>query len=159
VHKLRAHTLLEMMVVVIILAVMAGASVPRLQWFAASSGFENDVSLVTNFLVQAQKRALLEHQQWMVKIDPAQRTFSLCPTGHDTDDAQSFLSGDAPKSLKVDDDMRVESSVNQIFFYPDGHISSARVRLSGQRHSIVLSTDKEWGKVSLLKDQGADGND
>ena len=147
------------MLVVIILAVMAGASVPRLRWFAASSGFENDVARVTNFLVQAQKQAIIEHKQWMVKIDPAQRIFSLYPAGNDTGDAHNFLSGGAPKSLKVDDGTRVESSVNQIFFYPDGHISSARVRLSGQRHSIVLSSDEEWGKVSLFKDQEADGND
>lgn len=155
----RAHTLLEMMVVVVILAVMAGASVPRLRWLAMSSGFENDVARVTNFFLQAQKRALLEHKQWIVKIDPVQRSFLLYSAGEGGDDSPNVLSGGALKAFKIGDDVQMESSIDQIGFYPDGYISSARVRLSKNGHSVILSSNEEWGRISLLTGANVDGHD
>lgn len=155
----RGHTLLEIFLVVGILAVLAGSNVPRLRWLATSAGFQSDVSQLTGFLMEAQKRALLGHKRFSIKIDTAQNNFSLYSMSDGGGVSSTLLADASIKLLKIDDNVRIEASVSQLIFYPDGHVTPAHVRLFTKEHSAVLSSQDQWGKIAILYDEGADGHD
>jgi Tfp pilus assembly protein FimT len=155
VFLLRAFTLIEMIVLIIIIAVLSSVAVPRYARFQARVRFEGTVQKVVNFLTWAREMAQEQGVEMVVQFDPQSETFTallqqvedLADMPIALQDAQGTPLPPQPRTLTLREEVSVaefaideratstgllhsfHNGRNEIRFHEDGSADSARILL------------------------------
>ncbi|MCW3097406.1 MAG: prepilin-type N-terminal cleavage/methylation domain [Chthonomonadaceae bacterium] len=119
-HLRRAFTLIELMVVILMIAVMAGVVVPAYNHFYAKAQFENTARQVQDIFAFAREQAINRDTTVTVIYDPQNHAFvaQVAPSAPQTDlpvalagkvnsDGTSSQSGETQKMTRLDSDVNV----------------------------------------------------
>ena len=153
----RAFTLIELMVVILMIAVMAGVVVPAYNHYFAKARFENTARDVQDIFAFAREQAIARDTTVTVTYDPQNHAFvaQVAPSQPQTDlpvalastvnpDGTTPQSGETQKAAQLDADVTVAAFTvsssasgapsgggNQLHFLPDGTVEGATLALTG----------------------------
>jgi prepilin-type N-terminal cleavage/methylation domain-containing protein len=155
----RAFTLIELMVVILMIAVMAGVIVPAYSRYYAKSQFEGTARQVQDIFAFAREQAIVRDTTVTVSYDPQNHAFlaQVAPSQPQTDlpvalagtvnpDGSSARSGETQKSYRMDPDVNIgafsvsgnpnsaggaaSGGGNQLHFLSDGTVEGATLTIT-----------------------------
>lgn len=158
----RGFTLLETMLVVIILAVLAGAAIPNFSQTYRQLRLKKTAEDLANLMRYAQGRAVTKGIPLRLEFDSAGRMCGLTqaePAGEDeiveAADQHNFqrIAGGMGRKRKTPDGLRIVAEKPQIYFYPDGRIDKAFIYVCRTENSSAchtISTREQRGYVKIF---------
>ncbi|MEM7681300.1 MAG: hypothetical protein AAF288_05020 [Planctomycetota bacterium] len=136
----RAFTLLELILVGVIVALMAGLALPRLSGWSERARLQDAANQLDATLVQAAVRARQDVRAYVVVIDPSRRAYALRPA-----DQFDLPDADWAGPFTLPDDVQIWAAVGGVTateawidFQPDGLGAPASVVLASGRHAVAL---------------------
>ena len=149
-------TLLELLIVVLILAVVVGVSVPRfsrtfrhlqLQLFAAD---------VAKLLTYASKRAVARGEMLRIHFDVEGRRYWLAQAQEASPKAKfKRVAGKFGRISSVPEAISLHPSAREVTFYPDGRADPFEMFIFDEsREGYRLVADAWTGRVKLLESHG-----
>lgn len=154
----RAFTLVELMVVILMIAVMAGVVVPAYNHYFAKAQFEGTARQVQDIFAFAREQAILRDTTVTVSYDPQNHAFlaQVAPSQPQTDlpvalantvnpDGTATQSGETQKAFQLNSEVNVASfsvssnpnattapsgNGNQLHFLADGTVEGAMLALT-----------------------------
>ena len=124
-HKYRAFTLIELLIVLVLIAMMSGLALPRLVQSIKNFGFDNDLASLQKVLRFAQYHAILEERVYKLELDQSDKSYQLFRQ----EDSEDFSSFEAVKvgsrsRRTLDEDTSFMSGRSEFFFFPDVTVTS-----------------------------------
>ena len=137
-------TLVEMIVVLAILGVVAGVSVPALRDRRASDPLEQGASEVTTLLARARQTAVERAAAMRVSLDPVTRRYTVRATGI-VDAASDSVSVD---SLALPDGVTMDDAAGRrlvVTFVPTGEARGDTLTLRWHGRATAIVVDQWTG--------------
>lgn len=142
--KIKSLTFMEILLVIIILGILLGISLPAFKNTFHSlqlNSVSSDLQALMDYL---RGRAIVEGKVIYFNIDNAKK------------ECWAQIK-DAPIRLKtypLPDDIKIETAQKQIIFYPDGHIDGVTIKLTSlNNQSVILTTKGLYGRIKLQTQQ------
>jgi len=152
-----AFTLIELLLVSVVLAIVAGMIAPN--FFPTYSQLKSKQSLndLTTLMRYAQGRSVAKGRMHQLRFDQDFSSFQLLAQteGSSSEDPEfEILKGRWGKLFNVPDDWVITSRLQAIHFYPDGTIEKAEIDIQSSRKQWTISTILQKGFVHvILKDE------
>lgn len=145
-----AFTLIEMLLVFILLAVIAGLSIPSFRKSFTGLELKNQSRELAYLMRYSQSRAVTKGTQVRMNLDLATRNYFLTESedGNDSLDFQP-VKGKMGQKYQLSSAIDIEFSKATLDFYPDGTIEKAQIRLCQKQECFVVSTTEQRGSVKL----------
>jgi len=139
-RQLRAITFIELILVIVIIGILIGVSLPRFRNTFNDlqlNGFSRELQASMNYLRQ---RSIVEGKIIYLNIDNDNREYWAKIKGEEN----------RLKTYKIPAQIRIETEQEQIIFYPDGNIDKVTINLCGfDNQSIALTTRGVFGGVKI----------
>ena len=147
-----AFTLIEILLVVLVLAVIVGISIPNFQNTYQKFSLKKNVDDVLYTMRYAQSRAVMKNlivrlefnedfsQYWLTQEEPSEESTDKI-TFEDVD-------GSMGRIFNFDHEVKVESSGNAIQFYPDGNIDKLELKMCSEGGCFKVITNQQRGYVN-----------
>jgi len=144
--RLRAFTLIEVMIVVAIMGLIAAMGVPSILQTFRKEGMRKAVSDVMDVCGEARTRAILQNQKTAVVFHPQERRFEAegaaggvkASSGRVT--SATLPTGVEMAMLDINLQDYGASEWARVFFYPDG---------TSDEMTLVLHSSDDWRKITL----------
>lgn len=155
----RAFTLIELLLVVILLSVLAGLSIPNLPKHYARLQLQQTAEHIGYLMRYAQSASVVGQKEYKICCDTAQRTYVLREEnfsgdhdlGAETGKDFTAVEGDKGRVFRVPQHLSWEAPSDCIGFYPDGVIDRAKIFLRTKNdEAMVVSTQEQRGRVSVF---------
>lgn len=122
----RALTFVELALVAVIIATLAGVALPRLSGLFSSLQLDNFASRLQDEISYWHERAIVERKPLILKI----------------------------ASVEVPSGLNLQAGEEEIVFYPDGRISKITVKITNSRQQeISLTTEGVFGGAKIIQRQ------
>ena len=145
----KSLTFLELLLIIVIISVFLGLSLPRLNTSVKSMSFRSFVSKVYLFLDYAKTNALLTNRILVAKSEPEEGRMALTKKSEDEEKVSIIKDIEIPSGFK----MKVDAE--KIFFYPDGTLKEFKLIITDNyQHRAVISSRGFDGKIAVSKDSG-----
>lgn len=139
-RQLRAITFIELILVIVIIGILIGVSLPRFRNTFNDlqlNGFSRELQASMNYLRQ---RSIVEGKIIYLNIENDNREYWAKIKDQDY----------RLKTYKIPAQIRIEAEQEQIIFYPDGNIDKVTINLFGfDNQSITLTTRGVFGGVKI----------
>lgn len=136
----RAFTFIELLFVILIIGILVAVSIPNFRKTFNNlelNNFSRELQAVMNYLHQS---AIVEGKAIYLNIDNEERQ---C-LAQDKENAKKF------KAFRIPDGINVVTEKTEIFFYPDGAIDAATIKISNANgQEIDLTTKGIFGGVKI----------
>lgn len=127
--KKRGFTLIEILLIVVLLAIVAGLVIPRLGGLFFDYGFTTSVKTVDTLIQYAHNSAIYDNTVYKVIIDDTHETIKLEKYDANEDKDANFISvagsigrvQTLPEQVSFD-----EVRHSEIYFYPDGRCTKSK---------------------------------
>lgn len=141
-----SFTLVELLLVMVVILVLAGVSIPSLKNSARNAEFKGFINKLYLFLDYARSRSTLENSILAVNIDNEGKILLI--QEKDTE----------LNHIGIPADIQIQSNAPQVLFYPDGTSQQFEllVQAGQDQHSIILSRGFD-GKIKI-KDYATQNN-
>lgn len=151
-------TLLELLIVILILAVLVGVSVPQFRRTFRHLQLQVFASDVAKLLTYASRRAVARGEVLRVQFDVEGRRYWLAMAqGTSPEDEFEKVSGKFGRISSVPQSISFESSAREVTFYPDGRADRFEMFIFDDSQSgYRLVTDVRTGRVRLLESHARD---
>jgi len=134
-----ALTFIEILIAVIILAILAGATMPNLRNTAANIQLDTSARSLQAFADYLRQRSIIDGKIVILNING--NDFSAKFRGENA----GLKQYSAPGQIKT------ESDKAEVFFYPDGRIDAVEIILTAKNnYRRVLTTKGIYGALKLL---------
>jgi type II secretion system protein H len=146
----KSFTLIELLLVLVLFGLFAGAAVPRLIGTIKDFGFNRDLANFQKTLRYAQYHAILEGKVYELQIDQAEKTYSL-RRQIETENFEDFepIKIGARTTHRLDEGTGIMSGQDEIHFFPDGSMTLPfRILLQSIHGQRVEITNKGLGKFA-----------
>jgi len=159
-----AFTLIEIMVVVCIMAIIMGMTVPFAYKALRKEGMSQAVSEVVEVCSHARARAIMGGQPAFVVFEPKAKTFHVeggvagtntttsAPEESVRPDVQATLPSNSGLSGQLDEHVDIQMLDVNLTEYKDQQVAKVRFNPNGtsDEFTLILQSDKnEWRKISL----------
>jgi prepilin-type N-terminal cleavage/methylation domain-containing protein len=152
-------TLLELLVVMLILSVLVGVSVPQFRGTFRHLQLQVVASEVATLLTYAGRRAVARGEVLRVHFDVEGRRYWLvmAPQGSPAETSET-ISGKFGRVASVPASISLAPSTRNVTFYPDGRADRFELVISDDSsRSFRLATDVRTGRVKLVESDGRAG--
>lgn len=130
----RAFTLLELLLVMIILAIVAGVAAPSLRGFGIGRQTDNAANLIASLAQYAHSQAIAQGRTYHLNVDPAAGEVWLSAQGDDG--SYVPLTGDFGRRFQLDQNIHLQTDLplqadgQYAQFPPTGRTTPAQITLS-----------------------------
>ena len=142
----RGVTLLELLVVLMLMALIAGIAIPMFGGGVSSSDLKSAAREVAAGLRFARDQAIAQRAESLLELDLDGRTFRVPP-----DPRTHRLPARLDLKLYTAQRDLVSEKVGAIRFFPDGGSNGGRITLAGGERKYDVDVDWLTGRVSILE--------
>lgn len=146
-----SFTLIELLLVVIILGILAGMGAPAFRKTYLNLELNNTANNLAFLMRYAQGRCVVERTIYRLNFDSERKRCWL--TKQSIGAAESFekVSSKFSRSIIFPKEIKVESELEAVNFYPDGKIDSVNIYLKYKNdRTLIISTEGQIGYVEVL---------
>ena len=137
---LRSFTFIELLFVIVIIAVMAGISVPRLKSVYNRMQFSVFCADLQSLMNYIHDRSVVEQEVMTLTIDNKNRSYWLEYKESQNKEKTHYI----PKGIEI------EADSTKVFFYPNGDIDKVTVKIKGADSlREELTTKGVFGGIKL----------
>ncbi|MFA5059229.1 MAG: GspH/FimT family pseudopilin [Candidatus Omnitrophota bacterium] len=151
-------TLVEILLVVALIAILAGLSLPRFSKTYAHFQLQTTAGQITDLMRYAQGRAITKKRTLKLEFDPSYKKYRLSEEKRspwqDDEEVQEFeeIPGRFGREFLVAENISVEYEDPDIRFYPDGKIDPARIYVCEKNENcLTVSTQEQYGHVQTFE--------
>lgn len=141
---------MELLLVILVIAVIAGLSVPQFRGTFSRLTLRNAVSDLAYTMRYAQSRALMRNALHRIIFTDEFRKYKILEASGD--DGFSALPGRMGNIVSLAHGITLDAENETIDFYPDGAIQSETLRLCQKQQCYTVSTALQRGRVSVVQD-------
>jgi len=155
--KQQAFSLLELLLVVLILSVVAGLTVPNFRKTYSNLQLKQTAKDMMYLMRYAQGRSATRARQMVLRFDEDYKKYWLEDLGSSAgsqdgvDGSSRKFSGRLARQFKIPDEVTVEAKTQKINFLPDGTIDKQQINICDHRRCYVLSTKEQRGNILLYR--------
>jgi len=143
-RKISGFTLLELLVVISLLAMIAGIVAANLQRGSTSAQLNSQTRQLMALLRQTRTRALSESQILVMSAGEDGTRYRVGPSEEDVALPEGF-------SVAIQSNTQVQGfAQNQILFYPDGSSSGGQIEMHSPAGDAEIDVNWLTGEVSLV---------
>lgn len=144
----RGFTLFEVLIVLVLIAVVAGLALSLVPTKPRSSEARFAVDVVANALRQARSKAILENRESVLRIDAGRRALRL------DSGVPSTIPGDAGISVYGARSEQIAHRILGIRFFPDGSSTGGQVTLRVGEAAYRVTVEWLTGRVEMAEASG-----
>ena len=149
--KKNAFTFIEILIVVILLGVVAGLSIPNLGPTYENFQLSETTKNLTYLMRYAQSRAILKGEEFQLEFDTDKTSYWLTHFVDSGDGpVKERVSGRFGRRFAVPDGVHIVSGREDVRFYPDGRMDKVRIYLDNGRRDFTVSTQEQLGHVHVF---------
>ena len=141
----RGVTLLELLIVLAIMAIVAGFMIPMFGGPISTSGLRSAARELAAGLRLAQSEAVSQRRQTFLVLDVAGKRFKV-----DNDPHEHRLPSKVELKLFTAQNDLVSDSVGSIRFFPDGGSNGGRITVASGDRKFDVDIDWLTGRVAIL---------
>jgi general secretion pathway protein H len=141
----RGVTLLELLIVLAIMAIVAGFVIPMFGGPVSTSELRSAARQLAAGLRLAQSEAVSQRRQTFLVLDVAGKRFKV-----DTDPQEHKLPSKVELKLFTAQNDLVSESVGSIRFFPDGGSNGGRITVASGDRKFDVDIDWLTGRVAIL---------
>ncbi|MBU2540436.1 MAG: prepilin-type N-terminal cleavage/methylation domain-containing protein [Candidatus Omnitrophica bacterium] len=146
-HKNKfAFTLIELLLVVAVLSVMVGISLPAFKKTYNRLNLENIALNILSTARYARAKAIVESRIYRLNFDIEDKSYSLSTESDDKIEGFQPISGRFGKIAQITDDINIKTSADHVNFYP-----------SGDSDEIIVVLKNTDGRVYTIGKSGVFG--
>ena len=135
----RAFTLIELLLILVILSVVLGLSLPNFKHAHEGLALRSGADTVVYAMRYARSRSVAEN--FIVTMVFEAGSFQL-----------KDVPGRMGRRVALPSGVHFKEAPGQIIFYPDGQIDPARFFVAGEKSAFIISTREIPGHVVLLEE-------
>ncbi len=143
--RMRGVTLLELLIVLALMAIMAGFVIPMFGGPVSTSELRATARQLAAGLRLARSEAVSEHRETFLVLDVAGKRFKV-----DRDPQEHKLSARIDLKLFTAQNDLVDESVGSIRFFPDGGSNGGRITVAAGERKFDVDIDWLTGRVAIL---------
>lgn len=140
-------TLVEMLLVVVLLGVIAGLTVPSFKKSFSGIELKNQTQDLVYLMRYAQSRSVTKRINVRLNLDMNGRKYFLTESDEENPQNYSPVKGRMGEPQALSSKLQLESKDLKIDFYPDGTIDKTQIRICLDRECNVVSTQEQRGNV------------
>lgn len=148
-NSLTGFTLVEVLVVVVIVGVVLALGLPRFRGTFDNLRFENFCQDILSRMQYLTERASVERAVYRLTFDLAARRAEIAYKTNPEEDTFMQARGRLGKSIPIPAGVTIETNPLRIFFFPDGSIAGADIRVSDPLRSATIKINNSLGRLSL----------
>lgn len=122
VDRSAGFTLIELMLVILLLSVLTGLSVPLLRRATSDFALEDTSFTIEKLIHYAQEMSVLDGVIYQLNLDPPKSVFWLTRSG-------VAIKNKTGRKFRLPRDLKLESRRYSVSFYPDGRADDAEIRI------------------------------
>ena len=148
----KAFSILELLVVVVVLGIIIGISLPRFRNSYNNLVFNNFTQNLISRMHFLQERATVEQCMYRIVFDPLNNKFTI---GAREEDQSEFTSvkDRLGRSISIPSQISIEMAEPLVIFYPDGRIKGKDFAISGFDNKATVTIKQAIGRIELLTDE------
>ena len=145
-HSQRGVTLLELLIVIALMAIVAGFVIPRFGGPISTSELRASARQLAAGLRLARSEAVSERRETFLVLDVAGKRFKV-----DNDPHEHRLPSKVELKLFTAQNDLVSESVGSIRFFPDGGSNGGRITVASGERKFDVDIDWLTGRVAILQ--------
>lgn len=149
--KNTAFTLVEIILVVLLLSVVAGLTIPNFRKTFQKVQLQNSADHIVYAMRYAQSRAIINSTLVRFEFDQNDGCYWLVEQSKEEDDHFVKLFNKMGKVFRMPEGINMISSNIPILFYPDGRIEKRDIKLCSEGGCLLISTRGQRGHVNVFK--------
>ena len=147
----KAFTFIEIILVVLIVAIIAGLAVPNFSKTYAAIELKGCAQDLAYLMRYAQSRAITQNHTLQLQWSPDFSQYSLMQENEAVKDAAFVpLDGKMGRSFLIPKGITLTSTKAVISFYPDGNIDEEAMEICQEKRCLTVSTKIQNGYVRVF---------
>ena len=155
--KESSFTLLEIILVVLIVAVIAGLTVPNFSKTYADIELKKGAEDLAYLMRYAQSRGVMKNIKTRLEFNPEFSEYWITEAVKDDEGEQEKefkrIPGRLGRRFNVPLGIKIELEDEFIYFYPDGSMDKEYIHVCNEKRCLVVSTKEKRGDVLVLEEE------
>jgi prepilin-type N-terminal cleavage/methylation domain-containing protein len=148
----KGFSLIELLLVIVLLSIVAGLSLPQFKKTYQRSVLNNAVSQLVYTMRYAQSRALLQNKNHRLEFESDLKSYKILEATDHPSEAFDKISGLAGKTTSLPGQITAHFSQTTLDFYTDGDIEKSDITLCSVKACQRISTSYQRGKVIVIRE-------
>lgn len=145
-------TLLELLVVVLIISISLGLTTPIFRKTFSNIQLTSISSEVLSLMRYAHERAIVEKAILRFNLSEDGKTFWLTKKRAD-EEIFDKLNGKFGREFTLPKDLKIESKIEAVDFYPDGEIDESVIEISNSEGKAITVVTKANGRIAIEEEK------
>ncbi|MDD3374464.1 MAG: prepilin-type N-terminal cleavage/methylation domain-containing protein [Candidatus Omnitrophica bacterium] len=152
----KAFTLIELLMVLVLVALIAGLALPNLLKGRTYIELKQTAKDMARVMQYAQQRSVIDNREYQMQIDSSENRYWLMAEVLSDDVIMiekefEKIPGRMGKVLTIPEKIEVQAEKETIHFYPNGLVEKVQINLTDQKNKIVVSTKEQRGSVYVYE--------
>lgn len=149
----RGFTLVELLLVLLIVAIAAGLTVPNFSKTYARIQLKKTAEDLAYLMRYAQSRAVVKNRPVRLTFDEEFSRYWLTEATAEDNEEFARISGRWGKTYPVSEKIEVFSDKLFVTFYPDGHMDRQLIYVTREERTLTISTREQRGYVRVFDEK------
>ena len=153
----KGFTLIEILLVLVILGIIAGLSIPNLSRTYHTMLLNRATNDLASLIRYAQSRAIIQQQVFQLSLDSQMKQYFLKKADMNSPDKKLPMhffpvAGRLGRAFEIPQEIQILAQNSTIDFQPDGKIGKINWSLCDKDHCLSISTKEQSGYVQVFEE-------